>query len=104
MEFAFFWVVFSLLVGALSRSRGHSFIAGTLFALILSPLVAGLIVLIRKPNVATIEARTVHDGEFRKCPFCAELIRREAIRCKHCGADIPSETKPDGHEEAWGDP
>lgn len=24
------------------------------------------------------------------CPFCAELIKRQAKKCKHCGSDIPS--------------
>lgn len=27
--------------------------------------------------------------ENRKCPYCAEYIKREAKVCKHCGRDVP---------------
>ena len=37
-------------------------------------------------------------SEYRKCPFCAEEIRSEAIKCKHCGSEIapltPAESSP----------
>lgn len=26
--------------------------------------------------------------EFRKCPQCAEMVRREAIKCRHCGSEL----------------
>jgi ABC-type phosphate/phosphonate transport system permease subunit len=24
----------------------------------------------------------------KKCPFCAEIVKKEAIKCKHCGSNI----------------
>jgi hypothetical protein len=50
----------------------------------------GMFVAIVRPKGNSIKK---HDKEairsgLRRCPYCAELVRSEAIVCKHCGRDI----------------
>lgn len=27
-------------------------------------------------------------GNYKKCPFCAESVRKEAVKCRHCQSDL----------------
>lgn len=40
-------------------------------------------------DIEALEHSQLHDGSLKKCPYCAELIKPEAVICKHCGRDQP---------------
>jgi len=82
----FAWIIFSVLIGVLAGSWGRSGFGWFVLALLVSPLLAVLALLIagRYKGSSGSGSSYLHDRE-KKCPDCAERVKLEARVCKHCG-------------------
>ncbi len=70
------------IVGSIIATRkGRSPILWFFLCAIVPLLIAVIIVL---PPLAS-------KGYTQKCPYCAEIIKEDAIVCKHCGRELPIE-------------
>lgn len=41
---------------------------------------------------ASSQIPVADSANLKACPFCAESVRMEAIKCKHCGSELPAST------------
>ena len=100
MEIFFFWLLFSVFIGIGASARWRSGFGWFLLSVIISPVLA-LILLALMPSLARpvdpssgLPLAAISPGpnpsgeDLRKCPECAELIKREARKCKHCGSQV----------------
>jgi hypothetical protein len=81
------WVLLAIVVGIAANSRGRSGAAWFFLAVIVSPLISGLLVL-ALPNRKPEQEREAELWVSRKCPHCAEWIKREATICRHCHSAV----------------
>jgi hypothetical protein len=96
MEIFLFWIGFAVVVGVIAGNRGRSGFGWFLLACIISPLLAAILVL----ALGTPKVDPAGDGQHKKCPACAEWVKREALKCKHCGEVFHTATPSAGARAA----
>jgi hypothetical protein len=83
------WILLSVLAARIAEGKGRSPGLYLLVSLFLTPVVGILMALVARPDRAAVEKSQVSSGDQRKCPFCAELVKREAKICRFCQKELP---------------
>jgi hypothetical protein len=97
-------LILGCIPGAIAQSKGHSFagwwIFGALLFIVALPM--SLMLSPKRDEYADQINALAFAAAHRKCPSCAEMVKREAVICRFCGRDLPvAPAKPSMDPAMW---
>jgi hypothetical protein len=107
VEILAIWFAVAIVTAIAAGARGRSPI-GWFFIGLLCSFMGLITVLVMRPLRNEIAPETfspeLDETSYRDCPFCAEPIKKAAVKCKHCGSKVKRQTEGFGYEPtkpAW---
>jgi hypothetical protein len=92
MAWLIIWLGLALATAIVASNKGHNRFFWFFIGLMLCPI-GFIIALVIGKNVKRLEQIALEHDELQMCPYCAEIIKSEAIKCRYCNSDLPTEDK-----------
>lgn len=86
MVYLVIWLGFGIVSAMIANSKGNSGCGWFALGVLLGPI--GLLMAFFTSD--NEQEKNFRNGNTKRCPYCAEYVKQEAIVCKHCGRNLGS--------------